>query len=103
VNRSRHNANFKLFCDIPKARANVNLRFLYRSKYALFDTNGNGLIDIYDTSFVDGFITTNIAVSKAFYKDYTLQVGANNLFDYTDENIPTLPGIQGYIKFNYQF
>ncbi|SHI26626.1 outer membrane receptor for ferrienterochelin and colicins [Leeuwenhoekiella palythoae] len=103
VNRSRHNANFKVFYDIASAKANINLRLLYRSKYAQFDTNGNGLIDTYDTSFIDGYVTTNIAASKTFYDDFTLQVGANNLLDYTDNNIPTLPGIQGYVKLNYQF
>lgn len=103
VNRSRHNANFKVFYDIESAKANVNLRLLYRSKYAQFDTNGNGLIDTYDTSFIDGYVTTNIAASKTFYEDFTLQIGANNLLDYTDDNIPTLPGIQGYVKLNYQF
>jgi len=103
VNRSRHNANFKVFYDIASAKANVNLRLLYRSKYAQFDTNGNGLIDTYDTSFIDGYVTTNIAASKTFYEDFTLQIGANNLLDYTDDNIPTLPGIQGYVKLNYNF
>jgi outer membrane receptor for ferrienterochelin and colicins len=103
VNRSRHNANFKVFYDIKKYKANVNLRLLYRSKYAQFDTNGNGLIDTYDTSFIDGFVTTNVAVTKTFYKDFDLQIGANNLLDYRDNNIPTLPGIQGYIRLNYQF
>jgi outer membrane receptor for ferrienterochelin and colicins len=103
VNRSRHNANFKVFYDIVSAKANINLRLLYRSKYAQFDTNGNGLIDSYDTSFIDGFVTANVAASKTFYTDFTLQIGANNLLDYTDINIPTLPGIQGYVKLNYQF
>ena len=81
----------------------MNVRLLYRSKYAQFDTNGNNLIDRYDTSFVDGYLTTNVAASKTFYNDFTLQVGANNLFDYKDSNIPTLPGIQGYASLNYQF
>jgi len=111
VNRSRHNANFKVFYDIAEVdaegnrstKANINLRLLYKSKSAQFDTNGNGLIDTYDTSFIDGYVTTNIAASKIFYKDFTLQIGANNLLNYTDNNIPTLPGIQGYAKLNYQF
>jgi outer membrane receptor for ferrienterochelin and colicins len=103
VNRSRHNGNFKIFYDIKKYEANINLRLLYRSKYAQFDTNGNGLIDIYDTSFINGFVATNIAATKTFYNDFDLQIGANNLLDYTDNNIPTLPGIQGYIRLNYQF
>lgn len=103
VNRSRHNGNLKIFYEIPFAKANVNLRLLYRSKYAQFDTNGNGLIDTYDTSFINGYVTTNITASKTFYEDYTLQVGANNLLDYKDDNIPSLPGLQGFIQFNYQF
>jgi len=103
VNRSRHNANFKVYYDIPSASTNVNMRVLYRSKYAQYDTNGNGLIDSFDTSFIDGFVTINAAVSKIFYSDFTLQVGANNLLDYTDNNIPTMPGIQAFIKLNYQF
>ncbi|TLP79772.1 TonB-dependent receptor plug domain-containing protein [Maribacter sp. ACAM166] len=103
VNRSRHNANFKVFYDIASAKTNLNLRLLYRSKYAQFDTNGNGLIDTYDTSFIDGFVTINVAAGKTFYQNFTLQVGANNLLDYTDNNIPTMPGIQGYLKLNYQF
>ncbi len=102
-NRSRHNANFKVFYDIPSIKGNINLRLLYRSKYGQFDTNGNNIIDNYDTSFVDGFVTTNIAASKTFYDDFTLQAGANNLFDHTDANIPALPGIQAFIKLNYQF
>lgn len=103
VNRSKHNANFKVYYDIPNTNTNVNMRVLYRSKYAQYDTNGNDLIDNYDTSFIDGFVTVNAAISKTFYKYLTLQVGANNLLDYTDNNIPTMPGIQGYLKLNYQF
>jgi outer membrane receptor for ferrienterochelin and colicins len=103
VNRSRHNANLKVFYNIPEIKTNFNVRLLYRSKYALFDTNGNGLIDTYDTSFVDGFVTTNVAATKTFFKDFEVQIGANNLFDYRDSNIPNLPGIQAYTRINYQF
>lgn len=103
VNRSRHNANLKLFYDLPKLETDVSLRLLYRSKYAQFDTNGNGLIDTYDTSFVNGFATVNFAASKQFFNDFRLQIGANNLLDYTDANIPSMPGIQGFVKLNYQF
>ncbi len=103
VNRSRHNANFKLFYDIPSVKSNVNLRLFYKSKYALFDTNGNGLIDIYDTSFIDGYLTANIAATKEIINNFNIQVGANNLFDYTDAGIPTLPGIQGFLRLSYDF
>lgn len=103
INRSRHNANLKLFHDLPKAAANLNLRLLYRSKYAQYDTNGNGLIDPYDTSFVKGNLLVNLAATKTIYQKFDLQLGVNNLFDRTDENIPGQPGTQLYVKLNYQF
>lgn len=104
VNRSRHTANFKVFCDIPKWNFNMNLRINYRSKYGLFDGNGNGIIDDYDTTFVDGYALINLTLNKTFSDKYTLQLGANNLFDYKDEdNIPGLAGIQVFTKINFQF
>lgn len=104
INRSRHTANFKVFYDIPKWDFNMNLRINYRSKYGLFDGNGNGILDDYDTTFVDGYTLTNIALNKIFAGKYTLQLGVNNLFDYKDEeNIPGLAGLQLFTKINIQF
>jgi Outer membrane receptor for ferrienterochelin and colicins len=60
-NRSRHMANFKVFYNIPKWRLNTNLRTTYRSKYGLFDTNGNTYLDRYDT-FVEGYTIWNFAL-----------------------------------------
>lgn len=104
INRSRHTANFKLFYDIPKWKANANFRINYRSKYGLFDGNGNGILDTYDTSFVDGYALVNVTLNKSISDRYALQIGANNLFDYTDvNNIPGLPGIQFFTKLNINF
>lgn len=104
VNRSRHTANFKVFYDIPEWNFNMNIRVNYRSKYGLFDGNGNGIIDVFDTTFVDGYALTNLTLNKTFSDKYTVQLGANNLFDYRDEeNIPGLAGIQLYTKINIQF
>lgn len=104
VNRSRHTANFKIFYEIPKWDVDMNIRVNYRSKYGLFDGNGNGILDDFDTSFVDGFALANVALNKTFADKFTLQLGANNLFDYRDEeNIPGLAGIQLFTRINYQF
>lgn len=103
INRSRHTANFKVFYNLPKISSNLNCRVIYRSRFALFDTNGNNLIDNFDNSFINGFATVNMAASKTFYKDLTLQIGANNIFNFTNENLPNLPGVQSFIKLNYQF
>lgn len=104
INRSRHTANLKLFYDLPKWKANANIRINYRSKYGLYDGNGNGILDTYDTSFVNGYALVNLTLNKSFSDRYDLQIGANNLFDYTDStNIPGLPGIQFFIKLNIHF
>ncbi len=104
VNRSRHTANFKIFYELPKWNSNINLRVNYRSTYGLFDSNGNAILDHFDTSFVTGYALVNLAASKTFLDAYTLQIGANNLFDYTDiNNIPGLAGTQAYVKLNIQF
>ncbi len=104
VNRSRHTANFKIFYELPKWNSNINLRVNYRSTYGLFDSNGNAILDHFDTSFVTGYASVNLAASKTFLDAYTLQIGANNLFDYTDiNNIPGLAGTQAYVKLNIQF
>lgn len=104
VNRSRHTANFKIFYEVPQWDSSINLRINYRSKYGLFDGNGNGILDDFDTTFVDGYALTNLTLNKTFSDKYTLQLGANNLFDYRDEeNIPGLAGIQLFTKLNIQF
>ena len=102
-NRSRHLANIKFFYDLTKSKININLRLIYRSKYAEYDTNGNDLIDNYDTSFIQGYITTNISLSKTFSDKLRFQSGlSNSLIDYTDENTPPIPGFLGFVKLNYK-
>lgn len=104
-NRSRHNGNLKVFWDIPQWKLNVNARAIYRSKYGLGDTNGNGTFDAFDSAavVVDGFATLNIAASKKLFKNFEVQAGADNVLNYQNINIPGNPGTRGYIRVNYQF
>ena len=103
VNRSRHFGNLKFFYSFTKSKLKVNLRFIYRSKYAEFDTNGNGLVDSYDTSFINGYLTTNISAIKDLSKKIDFQLGlSNNLIDYTDANTPKIPGALGFLKLTYK-
>ena len=47
------------------------------------------LIDNYDSSFIEGFVTTNISATKTFFKKFNFQVGlSNNLIDYTPTTLP---------------
>ncbi|SEL36447.1 outer membrane receptor for ferrienterochelin and colicins [Aquimarina amphilecti] len=104
-NRSRHNGNLKVFWDIKKWDLNVNARAIYRSKYGLGDTNGNGTFDTFDDDavVVDGFATLNIAASKKLFKKFEIQAGADNILNYQNINIPGNPGTRGYVRVNYQF
>ncbi len=102
LNRSRHMASVKMFYKIPKWNLDFNIRGTYRSKYGLYDTNGNGYLDKYDT-FIDGYTLWNTAINKTFYKKYQLSVGVNNLFDFTNKEITNIPGRIIYGKIFIQF
>lgn len=101
-NRSRHLANFKIYYNIPEWKAFVNLRLNYRSKYALFDTNGNGLIDNYDDSFVDGFSLLNLTLSKSLFKNYKFQLVGENILNNEQTGLLNLPGIRITGKIQFQ-
>jgi len=103
INRSRHMANLKFFYKIPELKSNANLRLIYRSKYGLFDSNGNNILDSNDNSFVDGFVTANFATTTRLNHNFDLQIGINNLLNYTDINIPNINGIQFFTTLNYNF
>ncbi|WP_299278454.1 TonB-dependent receptor [uncultured Psychroserpens sp.] len=102
-NRSRHMANIKLFYTIPKWNLESNIRTTYRSKYGLFDTNGNGYLDDYD-DFVSGYTIVDLAFNKTFYKNFKLGLGIDNLLNFTDtQNISNIAGRIIYGKLNIQF
>ena len=110
-NRSRHTVNFKAFYEVPEWDANANLRVVYRSKFGLTDINGNGYLDDFDDSFVDGFALVNLAFGKTFFEHYQVQLGANNLLDFrgdspfstADNQIQVNPGIQFFGRLHIQF
>lgn len=102
-NRSRHMANFKIFYIIPKWKLNANLRATYRSKYGLFDTNGNTYLDTYD-DFVEGYTIWDFAINKTIYKKYKLGIGIDNIFNFKDpQNITNIAGsiIYGTVNINF--
>jgi outer membrane receptor for ferrienterochelin and colicins len=102
-NRSKHTANIKFAYTIPSIKTDINLRVLYRSKYGLFDTNGNGILDKYD-NFIGDYFIANLSATKYIMDKFMLQAGVNNLFDYTDPSqIPSLAGRQIYARIQYNF
>ncbi len=102
-NRSKHTANIKFEYTIPKVKTDINLRIFYRSKYGMFDSNNNNILDKYD-KFVNDYFLTNLSISKCITDKLMLQAGANNLFDYTDpDQIPNLAGRQLFARVQYNF
>ncbi|WP_046744698.1 TonB-dependent receptor plug domain-containing protein [Kordia zhangzhouensis] len=102
-NRSRHMANGKLFLHIPKWNINTNIRAVYRSKYGIADSNGNGYLDHYD-NFVSGYTIWDLAINKTMYKHYTFGFGIDNLFGFTDaQNISNIAGRIIYGNLTIQF
>ena len=102
-NRSKHTANIKFSYTIPKIRTDINLRVFYRSKYGMFDTNGNQILDKYD-KFISDYFITNLSVRKFITEKFLLQAGANNLLDFTDPSqISNLSGRQLFARIQYNF
>ncbi len=62
-NRSKHAANFKYFIKIPACNLNHNFRATYRSKYGLFDTNNNAILDNYDV-FAKEYVIFDTSITK---------------------------------------
>ena len=99
-NRSKHNLNFKI-SHVTNNNIEIYFKSKYRSRYGIADSNGNAILDKYD-DFVTSNLISDISISKQF-KNYTLTVGSDNLFDYTDpENIPNYPGRVIYSKLNFK-
>ena len=102
-NRSKHTANFKVSYSIPSLKTDINLRILYRSKYGLSDTNGNQILDRYD-NFVKQYSITNLSVTKNLHDTFSIQVGAQNVFNFTNPNeISTILGRQLFARMHYFF
>lgn len=110
-NRSRHTINVKAFYDIPNWDANANLRVVYRSRFGLTDRNGNDVLDALDNAFIDGFALVNLSLGKTFYEHYDVQIGANNLLNFTgnnplagvDQELLVNPGRLFFARINFKF
>lgn len=102
-NRSKHTANMKFAYSIPKLKTDIHLRIFYRSKYGMFDTNGNQILDKQD-KFVSDYFTANLSASKYITDELLFQLGANNLLDYTNPSqLPNLSGRQFFARIQYNF
>ena len=102
-NKSRHMANINFNYENIKWKLMTYFRIIYRGKYGNFDSNSNGYLDRYDV-FINDYFIFNFSIIKEFLKNYKIQFGINNLFNYTDvEYISNLPGRKIYMKLKLNY
>ena len=102
-NRSRHTANFKINFNSSKTGWNVYARAIYRGKFGFADLNGNNIADD-PAEMVKGYWMVNIAASKTFHENFTIQAGTENLLNYTNPvQLSNIPGRLFFINLNYSF
>jgi outer membrane receptor for ferrienterochelin and colicins len=80
----------------------VNLRMLYRSEWAVNNTNGNEVFDKGD-EFAMGYISLHTSFGKEYKNGFSLQAGCDNITNYNDPlNLPNLPGRTFFTTIKYQ-
>lgn len=90
--RSRHSVTGHLRYRVQPIGLTASVRGVYRSRYGLFDRNGNLILDD-DSEYVPGFVLWNVTFTKSVTPRASVQAGVRNLFNHTDRDlIPSLPG-----------
>lgn len=98
-NRSKHTANAKLFYAIDKIGLDASVRYRYRGKFWFNDNNVNNKAE--SNEFAEGHNIINASIGKNINKSFRLQIGANNITNYTNEVLlPSNPGITFYTQLN---
>jgi outer membrane receptor for ferrienterochelin and colicins len=100
-----NNSNHKVQLKINYYANNgffANLRALYRSHWAVNNTNGNEVFDKGD-EFAQGYISLHTSFGKEYKNGFSWQIGCDNITNYVDpSNLPNLPGRTFYGIIKYQ-
>jgi outer membrane receptor for ferrienterochelin and colicins len=100
-NRSRHMANLKLMYEHPRHHWYITTRNIYRSRWAVFDRDGNGIYNRQD-EFGNGFLQINLSAGKEWKNGLRILTGIDNLTNYTDvQHLPNFPGRIFYFSIGY--
>ena len=99
-NTSKHRFQVKINYENTKGFY-ANIRAIYRSKWAVANTNGNEVYDNGD-QFGSGYITLNLSMGKPLKKGFAVQAGIDNINNYMDGlNLPNLAGRTFYMTLKY--
>ena len=101
-NRSRHMGDIKFNYNLND-KTEMHAMLTYRSKYAISDSNANGILDTYD-KFIDGYSLCDISVTHYINPLQTCQIGIKNIFGFTNpEFISNISGRIYYMSFKINF
>ena len=100
ANRSKHSINAKILYEYQPAGFDTYFRAVYRGAFGFMDKNGNNIIDN-EAEMTAGYWMLNLAASKTIGNNLRIQVGAENLLDYTNPvQLSNIPGRTYFINFN---
>jgi outer membrane receptor for ferrienterochelin and colicins len=100
-NNSKHKAQLKINYYASNGFF-ANFRILYRSKWAVNNTNGNEVFDNGD-DFAKGYLSLHTSFGAEYKNGISLQVGCDNITNYIDaSNLPNLPGRTFFGTIKYQ-
>ena len=100
-NNNKHKAQLKLNY-YAKNGFFANFRMLYRSAWAVNNTNGNEVYDKGD-EFAKGYISFHTSLGKDYQNGFSWLAGCDNISNYIDPaNLPNLPGRTFYTTLKYQ-
>jgi hypothetical protein len=100
-NVSKHKAQLKINYSNEHGFF-VNARIIYRSKWAVNNTNGNEVYDNGD-DFAQSYYSLHSSIGKEYQNGLTVQLGADNINNYIDAiHLPNLAGRTYFINLKYQ-
>ena len=73
-------ATLKITYEAPAQKWFANIRAIYRSKWVVFDKDGNGIYNKQD-EFANGFVQLNSSAGINLNNGFRIQAGAENLWD----------------------
>ncbi|MEO6489009.1 MAG: TonB-dependent receptor [Ferruginibacter sp.] len=102
-NRSPHMATLKVQYEPTHQRWFANARAIYRSKWVVFDKDGNGIYNKQD-EFADGYVQLNSSLGITVKYGLRIQAGAENILNHVDaSNLPNASGRTFFGMISYGF
>ena len=102
-NRSPHMATLKLSYEPATQSWFANIRATYRSKWVVFDKDGNGIYNKQD-EFAKGFVQLSSSIGTNLKYGFRIQAGADNILDHVDiNNLPNAPGRTFFTTLAYTY